>query len=181
MFDGLGEWLKTKIDTYSDYLKFWVLVEHFEEALILRNGVYHRTLKRGLWPKFPIFEYFYTVSIKPETINIPPIAVTTSDGKTVIAGIMIEYEIVDSKLFVLENNDSISNAKDIVMGKLSDLLEDITLEEIGKKTTKNRLERSIRSKFEEMGMKILGIDFTHKYQTTAYNFLSGMDGNKLML
>jgi len=180
-FESFGEWITKAIDQLADYIKPWVLVNSYQEAVIQRTGVYHRTLPPGLHPKWPFFEYHRFVNVKPDTIEMEPIAITTLDGKTVALGLMIHYQITNSKKFELDNNDSITNVRDIARAEMSDLLEDINWTDTRKKTTKNALQRSLTPKFADMGITILDLKFTHKCETRAFKLFTNPEKAGLML
>lgn len=176
--ESLGEWIKNLIDNFADYLKFWVRTNDYQEAVILRWGKYIKTLPPGLSFKFPVADYHMFVNVKPDTIEIEPLAITTLDGKTVSTGLMLHYIIADSKKYIIDNNDSLSNMNHIARAEMSDLLEDINWEDTKKKTTKNALQRALTPKFKDMGVTILDLKFTHKCEIVAYKIFSQVgDGN----
>jgi regulator of protease activity HflC (stomatin/prohibitin superfamily) len=180
-FESLGEWIKDTIDNFADYIKIWVRVNDYQEAVILRWGKYHRTLSPGFHFKWFIFEYHMLLNVKPDTMDIEAITITTLDGKTISPGLMIHYEIVDSRKHLLNNNDSPTNMKSIAKGEMSDLLEDINWADTKKKTTKNALRRALIPKFEDMGVNILDMKFTDKCETRAFRLFSKQEKNELML
>lgn len=174
-------WIKDIFVYFIDYLKFWVVVNHYEEAIVLRNGKYHRTLSAGLWPKWTIFEYYITIHIKPDTMEFEPITITTLDGETAAIGLEIEYEVVDSKKYMVETNDAPSNMRDVARGEMSELLEDLNWNDIRKKATKNALKRQLSAIYEGMGVKLNDLKFTNKAKTRAYRLFSdkGISGNAI--
>lgn len=179
--DNLGEWLKNLIDGFADYLKPWVRVDEWQEAVILRWGKYQRTVTKGAHFKLPIAEYHMFIDIKPNTMEVEPVVVTTSDGKTIAAGLMVHFFISDSKAYQIDNNDSASNMRDIMRAELSDLLEDLNWADTKKKTTKNALQRALTPKFKEMGVTILDLKFTHKCETRAFKLFTNPEKDKVML
>lgn len=155
-----------------DYLRFWYQVEYWERGILLTFGKPTKVLEPGLHWKVSFCEYIHIVDIKPDTLKTEPICITTLDGKTIIAGLVLNYEIKDVKKFFLENNESLSNLKDMAGGILSDHLEDIGWDDIKKKTTKNALLKKIDLYADSLGIKILDLQFNHKAETKAYSFFS---------
>lgn len=165
---SLGEWIREIFTTFADYANPWVIVKHYQEAVILRCGKYNRTLPPGYWIKWPFLEYVYEVNVKCDTMSVEPVTITTIDGKSITIGLILDFEIIDSKKFMLENNDSYTNMKDLARGEMSDYLEDVNWENIKKKTTKNALMRLISKRFQDMGIKLNDLKFTDKVENRAF-------------
>jgi len=166
------EWIKELLTLFWDYLKFWILVNHYEESVQLRCGKYYRTLTAGLYFKWPFIDYALDVYIKPDTMEIEPLSITTSDGKNISIGLMIEFQITDSRKFKVEVNDALSNMRDIARGEMSDHLEDFGWEDIKKKTTKNALKRKLQEHYVDMGVDVHDLKFTHKTENRVFRLLS---------
>lgn len=179
--EGFGEWIKNTIDQWADYIKPWVAVNAYQEAIILRKGDYHRTLLPGYHLKWPLYELHMLVNVKADTLEVEPVAITTLDGKTVATGLVVHYKIDDSKKFMVDNNDSPSNMRDIARAEMSDLLEDINWPGTKKKTTKNALVKSLKPKYDDMGITILDLKFTHKCETMAFKLFTNPEKAGLML
>jgi len=168
----MGDWIKELLTLFWDYLKCWVLVNHWEEAIILRKGQYLKTRKPGLYYKHPFIDYSLEVSVKPDTIDIEPLSITTLDGESISIGMMLEFQIVDSKAFKIDTNDAISNMKDLARGELSDHLEELAWADIKKKTTKTSLKKKIQEHFTYMGVEIKELKFTHKAKSKVLRLFS---------
>lgn len=173
---SLGEWIKELLNTYVEYLKPWVAVNSYQESIILRFGKYHSTLGPGYWPKLPFFEYSMDVNVKPDTMEIEAVTLTTLDGKSIAIGLMIDFEIIDSKKFMVDNNDSYTNMVDIARGEISDCLEEKNWADIKKKTTKNALMKLIQERYNKLGVKLNDLKFTDKCETRIFKLFG--DGKK---
>ena len=157
---------------FFDYLKPWVLVNTFERVVILRNGKFIKGLEPGLYFKIPFIDNYFSCNIMADTKEYGPLAITTADGKTITLGVVIEFEIADYIKFILENNDSITNLRDLTIAECSDLLEDINWVDIKKKTTKNALKRAVGEKVKTLGVTILDLKFTTKCESKVFRILS---------
>jgi len=169
MFEAIKEFLSM----FFEYLKFWVVVNGYQESVILRHGRYLKTLPPGYYFKYPFLDYSIEVMVKTDTKEFDPIAITTLDGKTISIGLQIEYDIFDSKLYIIETNDAVSNMRDIARGEMSDFLEDINWGDIKKKTSKNALKKIISTRYEEMGVRLRDLKFTNKCESRVYRLFSG--------
>lgn len=179
--DGLGEWIKDTVNQFADYIKPWTLVNQYEEAIILRFGKYHRTLKPGLHPKWPLAEYHISAQVKEETIEGKAINITTADGKTISMSGIVTYDVEDIRKFLLDNNDSVSNLGHIIRAKMSEHLEDVRWEDIKKKTTRNAVRRLLTTEALDLGVKVKDFDFGDKCEIRAYKFFTDGEKSNLML
>lgn len=166
------EWIREFLVMFLDYAKPWTVVNQYEEAVILRGGQYLKTLLPGYYLKWPLLDYYLMVHVKPDTFEFEPISITTLDGKTIIIGLVVEFEVFDSRLYITETNDTPSNMRDIARGEMSDFLEDISWGDIKKKTTKNALRKLLASKYEKMGVRVTDMKFTNKCEGRPYRLFS---------
>lgn len=180
MPDILG-WLRDKLNEFWEHIKFWYIVDHSEEAVILLFGKFNRILKPGLHLKVPFIEVGNSAHIKPDNIEIESICITTLDGKTVMAGLVIDFDIIDVKKYLWENTDSPSNLRNRARGELSSKLEDIEWAEIKKKVTKNAIFKKISEYADTLGIRILNVDYTNKCEVRAYRLFNEEKKDKITL
>jgi modulator of FtsH protease HflK len=168
----MGELIKQFIVAFCEYIKFWHQVEHWEEAVILRWGKYHRTLKPGWHWKWPICDFGLSTNVKPDTIEIEPVCITTLDGKTTSIGIVVSHQVKEVRLFLVEHNDSLSNFVDLCKGELSDVIEDTNWDDIRKKTTRTILKNKLKPHAEALGLLIKDVNFTDKCEVRSFTFFT---------
>lgn len=167
-----GEFVKEVLVTFYGHLKFWHQVDHWENAVILRWGKYHKTLNPGRYWKWPIRDYGISTNVKPDTIEIDSISITTLDKKNISIGIVIGYQVKNIKLFLVEHNDSLSNFADFCKGELSDVIEDLNWDDIRKKTTRTNLKNKLKPHAEALGLEINEVKFTDKCEVKAFKIFS---------
>ena len=155
-----------------DFLKFiWEIFERhvlpfqviriYERGVLLTLGKNPKLIKPGLMFKLPFIQEILSTSVMPDTIATLPVHVTSLDGKTLIVGIAIEFEIEDAKKWLIDVNDAVSNLHDLVRGFVADHLTDIEWEEIIKKTTRTEIKNKLNKKCQsELGCKINLLMFT---------------------
>lgn len=169
---GLGDLVKEILTVLYQYGKFWVQVEQWEQAVILRLGKYHRTRGPGLRFKWPFLEKSETTNVKDDTMEIEPISITTLDGKTISIGSVIYFRVKNVQLYLTEHNDALSNMRDKSRGEMSDLIEDINWDAIRKKTTRTTLKNKLAESFKLMGVEVQEVKFTHKSQSPAFKIFT---------
>ena len=63
------------------------IIDEWDEAIILRNGKFLKTVKAGLYFKIPFLDSIWKYTVITQSIDIPPQSVTTADGYNVVVKI----------------------------------------------------------------------------------------------
>lgn len=190
MLEVIGKWL----DLFWDYLKPGFIINHYQEGVLLTNGKYSGTFTPGFYLKWPFYEYLYECNIMPDTMNIPPIPLTTKDNETIMLGLMIDYHIIPmpeipktnrktgwrivetgTKKFMIENNNALSNLRDRAQGEMCDLIEGLNWDDIRKPSTRKRLQESLQAYAGDMGVAIDEVKFTSKSKSQVLFMANGKD------
>lgn len=100
-------------------------------------------------------------------MKIEDVNITTLDGKTATIGGEFDLIVSDIKKALNDTHEWKSNLQDISRGIISNELEDLNWDEIRKKTTKNAIERKIKTRALEMGITISNFSFTDKVLSRA--------------
>jgi len=102
MFDRIFDFIA---DAW-EWLIPWVIIDQYEQGVVLRLGKFKRVVNPGLSFIFPfgIEEVKYETVVR-QTSYLDPQSLTTKDGKSVtLAGIII-YKIIDIRKFLLDIDD----------------------------------------------------------------------------
>lgn len=84
----------------------FVVIAHYQEAVLLRLGIYKRNLGPGFHWIIPLhFDSVLHEDVKPRTERLPGLSTTTSDGKSIGFDAVITYFISDIKKAILEVHD----------------------------------------------------------------------------
>lgn len=158
----MWEWLREILSQSLDYLKFFVIVNDYEEALLLSWGKFKLVRTKGTYLKWPIRDFYYHVIVTKDTLSIDEVNLTTADNQTISVGCVIEFSVKDSKKFLIDTNEAPGNMRDIARGVISNTLEDLTWEDVKKKTTLNAIRRKLTTKYEDMGVEVRDVLFTDK-------------------
>lgn len=172
----LGQWIMKLLESGWDYIKFFTIINSFEQGLLLRLGKPLKNgksvLKAGVHFKFPIIDYVYSAYVSVDTMEIKQVNITTLDGKTSTHGLVVKFDVVNIYKYIVDTNDPRSNMHDICRGILSNHLEDCNWDDIRKKPTINAIKRKIEKECEEMGVRIIDVYFTDKCLTKAIKLFS---------
>lgn len=151
------EWLQKILSDFWGYLMPFVTIDPFEEGVRVRLGKYTKVLKSGtyIFPnKIPFIDYVYTAVTKPDTKELTPIYITTTDGETIVITPVIGFEITDIHQWLMEANEPHSNLYDIAGMVTADVVTDMTWEEVKKKSTYTKIKNKINSQIEHLGATV---------------------------
>jgi len=100
------------------------IIDEWEEAIILRNGKYIKTVKPGLYFKIPFFDSVWKHTVITQSIDIPPQSITTADGENVVVKGIIRFSIIDIKTFLTTITEPQDVLTDTTGGMIREIIED---------------------------------------------------------
>lgn len=84
----------------------FVVVKHYQEAVLLRLGIYKRNLGPGFHWILPLnFDSVLHDDVKPRTEKLSGLSTTTKDGKSIGFDAVVTYSIADIRKALLEVHD----------------------------------------------------------------------------
>jgi len=159
------EWIGEK---WNNYLSPVTVLRCYEGGVLLRLGKYKHDLKEGLNFKLPLIDEIHTCIKTIDTFALPPIDITTIEGKQVSVEPIVMFEITDPKKYLIDTNEASGNIRDISRGTIADYLADCTWEEIKEKKTLTAIKNSIKKECEPMGILVHKVYFARVVTTKVY-------------
>lgn len=146
------------IQQFFHVLTPFVIIDEWEEGVILRLGRYRRTLKSGLYFKIPVIDSIWKYTVITQSIDIPPQSLTTADGQNVVVKGIIRFTIFDIKTFLL----TITEPKDVLMdttgGMIRDIIEETEWWDMNELDVK--LTREVSKFVKKWGIKVEKVTLT---------------------
>ena len=126
--DKLLEW----IEKIWLWLIPWVVVDHYEQAVVLRFGNFARVLTPGFHLVWPVgVEDIITENIKPDGLETDAQSITLKDGNQITISYVILWEISDIKQLILEVEDK-ETVQAAMQGYVQEYLRRYSLSELRK-------------------------------------------------
>jgi len=120
MFDKIIEFI---IRFWKDLLPF-VIIEHWNEALILRFGKFKKLIKPGIHFKIPFFDSVWETIVITQSIDMNPQSITTADGKNIVVKAIIRYKVDDIKAYLTTISQPQDVLIDTTQGIIREIIED---------------------------------------------------------
>jgi len=89
--------LKEFLEYILNFVKIWVIVLPWENAIRVRMGKSTKILNPGIYFKLPYFDSVFVQEIRLRIADMPIQTVTTKDAKTISIAGTIGYSIIDIK------------------------------------------------------------------------------------
>lgn len=161
MFDRLLDLILQSIG----FLIPFAVIDHFEEAVVLRLGKHHRNLGPGfhwVWP-FQI-ERVIADNVVPRTVNLGSQSLTTLDGKAIVVSGVVTASIRDIRKATLEVESVDHALRDSCYGVIGALVAAHSWEVVRQEDFSDVLTRACRKGGWRYGLEIEKVqlsDLTH--------------------
>lgn len=157
MFDRLVE----LVVQFADLFRFWVVLDSFEQGVLLRLGKFERVVEPGLhfiWP-FHIDHVLYE-NVVPTTHSLGNESTTTKDGKSVGFHAVVTYKVHDIRKAMLEINDTDHAVRDACAGEIGRVLREHNwCDIIGSAEILDKLTGACRKRGFRYGIEVMSVQF----------------------
>lgn len=154
MFEAIADFISEQWDE----LKIFEVVPQTHKGIVLRLGKFHHAIKPGVVWKIPYIDELQLVMSIITTMGLPTQSLTTLDGKPIVIGCIVKFQVINPKPYLLKIYDSIDVLQDTTMGAVAQVIGDTNycnLHEI-----REVVERIVKRETKGYGFKIHKITFT---------------------
>lgn len=156
MFDKLIELI---LEFWNSIVPF-VIINQYNKGVLLRLGIYKRTLEPGWYIKMPIIDEVLTHVVVPTTMPLPEQSLVTKDGKDILVEAVIKYSVSDIKILLIEVNDTVDAISDMTRSIIKTILTDKTWEECTSNDVDNQITIKSRVEARRWGVNIERVTLT---------------------
>jgi regulator of protease activity HflC (stomatin/prohibitin superfamily) len=145
--------------TFANLFKFWVILEPYEEGILLRLGkLTGPPLKCGFHWVIPFkIDQVIGQSVVPSTHSLGDESMTTADGKSVGFHAIITYQISDIEKALLKVHDTDHAVRDACSGEIGKVLRESTWSEIMSEGMLEKLTAACRKRGWRWGIEIMSV------------------------
>lgn len=116
-------------ERFFGLFKWWVIISPWEQSVRVRLGRHAKLMGPGVHLAIPIVDRFYIQSIRHRVINLQNRTVTTADGKTIVIGAQLGYEVCDVMRLYQTLHDARATLENRAAGAIAEYVASHTLEE----------------------------------------------------
>jgi regulator of protease activity HflC (stomatin/prohibitin superfamily) len=147
------------IDLLLQWIGFFipfVVIDQFEEAVVLRFGVMHRKLMPGFHWVIPFeVERVIADNVVPRTMNLGAQSLTTKDGAQIVLGVIITARIHDIAKSVLEVENVDGAVQDSCYAEVARVVHEHTWDEMQAESINDDLLKACRKRAFGYGVEIM--------------------------
>lgn len=138
----------------------WVVIDHFNRAVVLRLGKFLKVLEPGFHWKVPFFDAILHHSVVVSTLELESQSLTTRDDKGIVAKGVVKYQISDIKVFELEVYDAHDGMADMTQGIIKEVLMERSWDECRSPEIDNIITKKARVEARKWGIEIIKVTLT---------------------
>lgn len=156
--------------------KFWlfspfIVINQYENGVVLRLGVYNRTIEPGWRWKLPGVDNVLITVVTQSTLNAQSQTIETKDSKSVTISAIIQYEIYDARAYLLD----VWEGQDAVLDNILAAVElhvgqsnwnDVDSQELNKMVLK-----TIRKRVRKYGVRVKWLAFADRTRAKALRLM----------
>lgn len=143
--------LKDFFQWILDAIKIWVIIQPWEQGLLVRNGSTMKKLKGGIYFKIPYLDSVYVQETRLRVITLSMQTLTTKDGHTITINSSVGYVIEDLQKLYLTLYHPESTLTNIAMGEVAEFLYTHNKTEITPKDIENKVLEKLKA--DDYGLK----------------------------
>jgi regulator of protease activity HflC (stomatin/prohibitin superfamily) len=141
--------------------QFWVVVDEDEEAVVLRNGKFHKHLTAGLhWTRMFYLDRARVIKMTPDTHNLTSQILTTRDNVQITCALMVEFCIRDAKKALLKVQDRDGVIRDSSLVECAALVQSNDWETVRSPYFAELMTEGARKRAFRYGVEIMSVKFT---------------------
>lgn len=164
------------IQSWLGLFKFWVVVDEYEQHVLLRLGRYKRTLAPGWHFLLPMADRTMACWRVKNTVKLAEQNVTTADGQDVALTGIVTYKVVDPKVFLLECEGGQDAIADSAFGAIAEWACSNTRDHIRDPRNWRQVRTAIKQAAGEYGIEVLRFKFADNVRAKALRLLGSVNG-----
>jgi regulator of protease activity HflC (stomatin/prohibitin superfamily) len=150
-------WIGNLMEWVGTFIPRVKIVRSTHAGVRFRHGKHAKAVKPGLCVYWPIVTEVEIIPVARQTHNLPSQSLLTKDGKQVVAGGVVVYEIKDIVATMARNWDVADTINDITMVAITDVITTHELAYLLANLTQgvqDELTRVTRKKLKHYGVKV---------------------------
>lgn len=173
MLDRLFDFLREFITLF----RFAVVVDVFEQGVILRFGRLHKVLvEPGFYWLIPFgVDRPITENAALEARNLPAQSLTLRCGTSVLAAPVISYRMADPVKFIVEVDDADSAITDVARGTIREVLCQMTWDEITATDSPvlDQMTKAVRKEARRFGIEVTRVTLADLAKVRVLRLVTG--------
>ncbi len=162
------------LHTFAQWLVFWVVVNPWEQAPVLRLGKLSRTIKKpGLYFIMPLgFDNVMNTTTVPYARELRPQSLTTADDVGVIVTPTVTLQVVDPEKYTLNSSDAEDEIADRTGAVVAEEVSDHQYHEL--QDVNETVAELLGERLEDLGVRVISVAFVDCVKSKTHRVVGGL-------
>jgi len=156
-----------------------IIIRDYEEAVLLRFGIFKKVLKPGIHFKIPLFDEVIDQHVVVTTLSLDAQSLYTKDKQNIVVKGVIKYKIADVKIFLLEVFDAQDALSDMSQSIIKNVIMSMSMDECTDSELDNTLTKKVRVEARKWGVEVQQVTLTDLAPIRSYRLINDTFTNKL--
>lgn len=148
---------------------FWVVIDQYEEGVLLRCGKFKRCLKPGLRFVLPCgIDKVQVDNVVLATLSLDTQSLTTKDGKAIVIEAFLTWKIIDIRKVLLEVEAVADALTDVASGYIAEQVSCHTWAVVRQPEFSRTLRKHIQKQAGQWGISVTNVQFSDCALAASY-------------
>jgi regulator of protease activity HflC (stomatin/prohibitin superfamily) len=157
----------------------FVIIREYEEAVLLRFGMFNRVMLAGIHFKIPLIDEVLDQHVVVTTLSLDAQSLYTLDKQNIVVKGVVKYKISDVKIFLLEVFDAQDALSDMSQSIIKNIIMSMTMEECTDSELDNTLTKKVRVEARKWGVEVQQVTLTDLAPIKSFRLINDNFVNKL--
>lgn len=162
--EGALAWISELVQWVGRFVPRWVIVDTTKGAVKFVRGRRVQALGPGLWWYWPATTNLTIYPTARQAVDLRTQTIVTKDDRSIAAGALIVYEIVDIEAIVARTYDPEETVRDVALSAVHDVLCQYTWGELREGVRTGAVDTALRQEAQRglrtYGVKVLKMTLT---------------------
>jgi regulator of protease activity HflC (stomatin/prohibitin superfamily) len=158
-------WVQGIVEWVGQFFPRWIVVDTTHGWVKWVKGSRVETGGAGIVWHWPATTNFVQYPVVRQATELPTQTMETTDGKTIVVGTLIVYEIKDLRKILAETYDPEQTIKDLAQGAIHDVCSMKAWADLKAPKLDLELRREVAKRLEPFGVRVLRTTFTNLART----------------
>lgn len=157
----------------------FVIIREYEEAVLLRFGMFNKVMLAGIHFKIPLIDEVLDQHVVVTTLSLDAQSLYTKDKQNIVVKAVIKYKISDVKTFLLEVYDAQDALSDMSQSIIKNVIMSMSMDECTDSELDNTLTKKVRVEARKWGVEVQQVTLTDLAPIRSFRLINDTFTNKL--
>ena len=157
----------------------FVIIREYEEAVLLRFGMFNRVMLAGIHFKIPLIDEVLDQHVVVTTLSLDAQSLYTKDKQNIVVKAVIKYKISDVKTFLLEVYDAQDALSDMSQSIIKNVIMSMSMDECTDSELDNTFTKKVRVEARKWGVEVQQVTLTDLAPIRSFRLINDTFTNKL--